>query len=237
MPYTEHLPAAPLRKYVECYWTRDGRASDAVHRVLPDGCADVILDLRGGHAFAVGTMTAPLLFRANGPSDFFGVRFRPGGAAHFFRQPLAELTDDRVALGDVWREANAFEETIALAEDRVAAADAALLQRLRVDEDRRVDAAVDAIVRSGGTRRIGEIAGRIGISRQHLARRFLARVGVTPKTLARVVRFRRLVESVSADVDWAAAAVTHGYYDQAHLIADFRALAGVTPEEFLFSKR
>jgi AraC-like DNA-binding protein len=61
---------------------------------------------------------------------------------------------------------------------------------------------------------------------------------VSPKTFARVVRFRHLVEdrrSRLSSVDWSALAIEHGYYDQSHLIADFRDLAGATPASFHFS--
>src|SRR5262249_46831787 len=110
------------------------------------------------------------------------------------------------------------------------------LRRLDPDRDRRVDAAVARMTE--GNIRIDELANEIGISRQHLARQFLHHVGVSPKTFARVMRFRRLTGSLDAgDVDWADVAALHGFYDQAHLIAAFREPAGTTPNAFHFSNR
>ena len=117
----------------------------------------------------------------------------------------------------------------------VAELEEVLLQRLDPDRDRRVDAAVDRIV--SGAERVERIAKDIGISRQHLARQFLHHVGVPPKTFARVMRFRRVLASLEHDVDWADVAAANGYYDQSHLIADFRELAGATPNAFHFSNR
>jgi AraC-like DNA-binding protein len=225
VPHAEFQPTAALRPWVECFWTRtrDAAPAGGVHRILPDGCADFVFDLASGAALAVGTMTKPLVIAA-GNEEFIGVRFRPGRAAAFLRIPLAEVTDARVRLGDVWRDAPE--------EPTLPALERALLQRLAPDRDPRVDAAVDSIVR--GATRIDDLEREIGISRQHLARQFQHHVGVSPKTFVRVMRFRRVVDRLPAGaaVDWAGVAAEHGYYDQSHLIEDFRELAGSTPGEF-----
>jgi AraC-like DNA-binding protein len=223
VPYREILPGPALQPWVECFWTRTPDASPVVHRVLPDGCADLIFDRAGDKAIAVGTMTRPLLVDSGARSDLLGVRFRPGRAAAFLRVPLSELTDARVSLGDLWRDVPDAAS--------IAALETALLQRLAPERDARVDAAIERIVR--GDTRIDAIAKDIGISRQHLARQFQHHVGVSPKTFARVMRFRRLLASLPPDPDWAGVALEHGYYDQSHLIDEFRELAGATPSAFL----
>lgn len=230
MLYHEIEPAPALRPWVECFWSRTDDASAKEHRVLPDGCADLIFDLNGGESAIIGTMTRPVLVTADAPSELLGIRFRPGRAAAFLRLPLAELTDARVPLRDIWKNWDGRVD--------VASLESELLRRLDPDRDRRVDAAVERIIASGGAARIDELANEIGISRQHLARQFLHHVGISPKTFARVMRFRRLIERVGrqAEVEWADVALAHGYYDQSHLIADFRELAGTTPS-FHFSNQ
>jgi AraC-like DNA-binding protein len=226
--YAEIPPTAALRPWVDCFWTIRDEA-DGEHRVLPDGCADLVFDLTAGEGMAVGTMTKPLTVPRFPGSEFLGVRFRPGRAAAFLRLPLAEITDARVPVADLWRDLPPIENVTTL--------EAALLRRLDPGRDRRVDAAVERIIAGGGNARIDEIAREIGISRQHLARQFLHHVGVPPKTFARVMRFRRVLDSLDGEAGWAAVAAAHGYYDQSHLIADFRELAGATPNAFHFSNR
>ena len=90
------------------------------------------------------------------------------------------------------------------------------------------------IVDAGGSLGITRLAPALGVTRQHLARRFAQLVGVSPKTFARVVRLGRVVERARAvpvgeAVNWSAIAAELGYYDQAHLVDEFRELAGVTP--------
>jgi AraC-like DNA-binding protein len=239
--YREYLPDAALASWVACYWTRSAFTSPGeplVHRVLPDGCADVIFDL-DGTALAVGTMTTALVLKQRAAPDVIGIRFRPGRAHPFFRLPLSALTDQHVDLRELWgSDAVNVAERIAMQPSiagRIAVIEAELLRRLG-EHDPRVDAAVAWITRSGGRLPIERVAAEIGISRQHLSRRFLQHVGVTPKTFARVMRFESLVRAArSGPRDWAALAADFGYFDQAHLIAEFRELAGATPVPFFQS--
>lgn len=227
MPYAEIQPTAALRPWVECFWTSRDEADAGERRVLPDGCADLVFDLKDGEGVAVGTMTRPLVVPVRAGGEYLGVRFKPGRAAAFLRLPLAEITDARVPLRELWRE-----DPLPLT---IESLERVLLQRLDPDHDPRVDAAIDRIIRGAG--RIEEICDEIGISRQHLARKFLHHVGVSPKTFARVMRFRRVLDAIREDSDWADVAAAHGYYDQSHLIAEFRELAGETPGSFQISNR
>lgn len=217
--YEEIRPTPALRPWVECFWTRTDEGAAGETRVLPDGCADLVFDLDAGESMAVGTMTRPLL--VSGAGRFLGVRFHPGRAAAFLRIPLAEITDARVPLLDL---VDDFD--LARLED-------VLIQRLIAapPPDPRVDHAVQRILATGGTARIDDLAREANLSRQRLARRFADHVGITPKTFARVTRFRRVIDAThgASAVDWADVALTHGYYDQAHLISEFRELAGITP--------
>jgi AraC-like DNA-binding protein len=86
-----------------------------------------------------------------------------------------------------------------------------------------------------GRVRIGALASELGWSRKRLAARFREEVGLPAKSLARIVRFRRAVGFLEHDEERSLAeiALDCGYFDQAHLNRDFRALAGSTPTEFL----
>ena len=64
-------------------------------------------------------------------------------------------------------------------------------------------------------------------------------VGLSPRTLARILRMRRLLEviDVYGSVGWADRAVELGWSDQAHLIRDFKRHTGVTPSQYLTAQR
>ncbi len=262
-PYREYRPSPALAPFVECYWSRASGPSSAVqpaHAVLPDGCMDIVFNFgdawsrpspadstqrtgaRGGAV--VGTMTAPLLVEPGPREDFFGVRFRPGMARAFLRPPAVEFTDSSAALADVWgRKGVALEQQVE--EARSAPARIGLLER---ELQRRlpavpppepcVAAALDLITRRRGAVTMREACRFAAVSRQHLARRFAEHVGVSPKMFARVTRFRSLLALLRQVrlVSWSDAAAAAGYYDQSHLIADFRQFTGATPERFLAAR-
>ena len=79
------------------------------------------------------------------------------------------------------------------------------------------------------------VAVDLRVSERHLRRVFRETVGVSPKAFVRLARFRRALRAARHDdhASWASIAASTGYYDQAHLIAEFRAIAGVTPRAFL----
>ncbi len=251
--YAEYAPSHVLRPFVECFWTREAERTQTVasqpgvQRVLPDGCMDVILsfpewDAAPESAMAVGTMTRALVLDASvAPRCYVGVRFRPARAAAFLSLPASELTDLRVSLDELWPDAAEVGEALAegsSVRERVRAFDRVLTTRLSpsavADNQRDVDEAVRRIVAAGGSLGLTRLAPSLGVSRQHLARRFAQLVGVSPKVFARVVRLGRVVERVRAaapgeHIGWSMLALELGYYDQSHLIDEFREMTGVTP--------
>jgi AraC-like DNA-binding protein len=86
-----------------------------------------------------------------------------------------------------------------------------------------------------GRANVNEVAGDLGVSERHLRRVFRETVGVSPKAFAKLARFHRALSAARERThrSWASIAAFAGYYDQAHLIADFRAIAGVTPQALL----
>jgi AraC-like DNA-binding protein len=81
--------------------------------------------------------------------------------------------------------------------------------------------------------RVESVAKRLGVTARHLRRAFTESVGIGPKDFARAVRLQRAVGMAETSKDWGRIAAAAGYYDQAHLIADFRELVGLTPGAFL----
>jgi AraC-like DNA-binding protein len=77
--------------------------------------------------------------------------------------------------------------------------------------------------------RVEGVAERLGVTARHLRRAFAENIGIGPKGFARSARLQKAVRLAKASNDWGRIAADAGYYDQAHLIADFRALVGLTP--------
>lgn len=164
-----------------------------------------------------------------------------GSCAQVFGVPASELAGRIAPLESLWGDAatHALRERLAQAGD-VAQATALLDDAVA----RRIDAAVPC---DGRMRVVAEaarqlpnasvraVADGLGLSERHLRRLFQQAVGMSPKRFERIARFDRAIRAAreNAGATWASIAAATGYYDQAHLIDDFRAIAGATPGAFL----
>lgn len=187
-------------------------------------------------SFAAGLFAGPVIIESFGCACCVQVNFTPLGARRFFRRPMSELTDSMVVLDDVLgAEGMALRERLGNAPDWTARFDIAetfVAARLgnAVETPLEIAWAYDRIIMSGGRTRISSLAERLGWSRKHLASSFSNAIGIGPKTLSRIVRFNRALGLARQQtVDWADIAADCGYADQAHLVREFRDLAGQTP--------
>ncbi|MGH8934114.1 MAG: helix-turn-helix domain-containing protein [Egibacteraceae bacterium] len=220
-----------------CSWA--GRFADDgapyTDRVLPDGCIDIVWD--GERVFVAGPDTRPVPLVADPGAFFAGIRFRPGLAPTVLGVAACELLDRRVpASALLGNRSDHLAERLHEASSLRAAAlglERALLAWLpaAVPPDRLVEAAVAALGAPSPASPVAALAQRLGISERQLNRRMTSAVGYGPKTLHRVLRFRRFLAlaTQAPELGLAQLALRAGYADQAHLCRDSRKLAGVAP--------
>jgi len=251
MLYREIQPTPALARFVECFWTLENDGSTTVaqpERLLPDGCVELILNFgerfrehkddgeeeRQPQHLLVGQMTRPILIAPTGSVQLLGIRFHPGGTFPFFGIPMQELTNrvtDLEALsGEFQNDLVRYgDKTLFLS--KIAAVEKLLVERVRSSRnDSRLVSLVTKLVQNGGQISVDQLATDAGLSSRQLERRFLSEVGIGPKLLSRILRFQQIFRAVDRhDEGWAAVAAECGYYDQAHLIRDFREFARQTP--------
>jgi methylphosphotriester-DNA--protein-cysteine methyltransferase len=236
--YAEHAPVPALRSHVACYWTL-ASADLRAHRVLPDGCMDVLFDLAAATGEVIGVMTRADVVPACQRVDLLGVRFRPGEAAAFLGFSARNARDRAVPLPEIWGRVGS-DVAARLAEtadpaSRLRLLDAWLLERkLRARfAEPRVRAAIRVLEATRGAATVRDLAARAGVGERQLERAFDERVGVGPKALARAIRLQAFVAALDrrAGAPLAAVAAESGFADEPHLIREVKALAGVTPRE------
>ncbi|TGV74811.1 AraC family transcriptional regulator [Mesorhizobium sp. M00.F.Ca.ET.149.01.1.1] len=187
-------------------------------------------------SFAAGLYAGPVVIESFGGACCVQVNFTPLGARRFFGLPMSELRDRMVGLDDALGfDGRALRERLGEASDWDTRFDIAegFISR-RVAEAHALSPeiawAYRTVIASGGRIRIAALAGEISWSRKHLAAKFTGAIGIGPKTLSRIVRLNRALSlSKQQDDDWAGIAADCGYADQAHLVREFRQLAGETP--------
>jgi AraC-like DNA-binding protein len=248
----------PLAPHVEHLWMARGHLSAGWRNmILPDGAMELIINLGDPQKLCAqdnperqtvfkqswisGERTEPIVIDEAGHVHLVGVRLRAGGAWPFLGIPLREFTDQVVELeAALGPEVRALRDRMGAAPDDDARFDLMeawlkLRARNRTQPTRAVSHALRAIQLGADAVRIGRMAEEIGISHKHLLREFDRCVGLTPKLLARLCSFQRTICTIGQrpTVDWPDTAARCGYYDQAHLIREFRAFSGLTPASYL----
>ena len=234
------------------YWL--DRSDPLLNTILPGTHVSLVVNL--GDAWAtgrslatsaivpgvsvMGPATTPRILRVGRDISAIGAVISPTDTFGVLGVPASELVDEIVPLEDLWPRAQVEP----------------LLEGMsRLDRPRAVSALKDELTyRLSGTARhasVGEAAahlirlerGRVsihdmarshGLSRREFGRRFNAAAGLSPKLFARITRFQALVTALlSTDVArWASLPSDVGFYDQAHMINEFRAFAGSPPTTF-----
>jgi transcriptional regulator GlxA family with amidase domain len=187
----------------------------------------------------VGQMTRPTIARPTGVVDLIGIRLRSSRAGMALSTSMQQLNDRTLSLSEVWSHADRLVDELreTAADDRLALLAGALTRRAsRVDGSRVrvVDHALALIERADGAIAIDAVARTAGVSRRQLERLFREHVGLSPKDVARIARVQAALRVATATprLGGAEIAARCGFSDQAHLIHECRAIAGVTPARF-----
>ncbi|WP_052517826.1 AraC family transcriptional regulator [Archangium violaceum] len=249
--YEELAPPASMAEGVDAFWRysappRSAGTGPELHRILPDGCTDLIFHYRdtGSPVWmanpsleVVGPMERFALVSIEPGSVSLGIRFKPGWALALLgvsprelrglSVPVADCSPALVLLQRRLEDCRSSAEAQALLRESVARRLASSGQAPRP----RATRALRWLQASGGQVRMSSLARTLGVSERTLHRDVLDEAGVPPKLLARVLRFQRAVAMLcsSAGEDLSAVALACGYADQAHLSREVRDLAGLTP--------
>lgn len=185
-------------------------------------------------SFAAGLHAGPVSIQSDGRAECLQVDLSPLGAYCVLGGAVADMAARIVDLGGVLgAEGLRLRErlgAVACWDSRFDLAEAFVESRAAHRPSPEIAFAYRTLAGAGGNIRVGAVAEEVGWSRKHLVARFWAEVGLGPKAVARVMRFRRACRLARAGTDgWALIAAECGYADQAHLARDFAALAGEPP--------
>jgi len=249
-------PDPRLDGLVSSMWFGEGKTAYQRDRILPSGQSQLLVNL-GPPQYRIepGPPEVRVPFRDvwysglhQGPIDteaphgnaLLGVAFTARGAFPWLGERMGPLSDRIIALADALGDgALRLRERLlnmASPEARFRCVERWLIARLepRSIVHPAVRWAVDRISATGGRLPIEDLATETGFTRRHLGNLFQRQVGLSPKALARVHRFRgamTLLHGANGQVPWARLAEQCGYYDQSHLINEFRRFTGLSPVE------
>ena len=237
--YDERRPLPVLAGRVRTVWIQRTGPRPVLQRNLPTGGVELHCPIGATPRF-VGPLTRATVEILPPGLTIVGARFWPGAASPLLGVPADELVNQLVPFDDVRNEASDLSAQLA----DIPRPDAAL-QLLQLDLLRRQarmpppDSLVaEAVWRLMPWRPtgIGPLTEDLAISESQLRRRFLAEVGIGPKTLQRTLRFQgylALAQATRPGSLVADLAAEVGYADHAHLARECLRLTGLTPRELL----
>jgi AraC-like DNA-binding protein len=219
--------------------------------VYPDACMDILFnfgsyietrnesrrELSKDTAFVIGNMFVPIQSRSVGETDLFGIRFLASGMGRILRAPLAEFNDASLPLYSVYKLAPEVDLLQSLGmQDRVNLLDRWLLKRITLPSSKPEawEHCLNTIVARSGNVNVYDLSREVGISQKQMERKFIEKVGPTPKQFAQLLKFRKLREylSIRKEESLMNVALDFDFTDHAHLTKFFRKFAGITPTEF-----
>ena len=258
MLYKAYTPRYPLSRFIVSFWYGENAPKHVFERLLPNGDIDLVMNLQDAELRIYNHAALQHPQRFLGPmvsgahSDYYvidtfqqtslmGVKFRPGGAYPFLGDSADRLHNLHIALEDLWGQ-SAIELQAHLMEAKTYEArfhclEQALLRRLSdtIRPHPAVAHAVSTFVAQQGISSVATVTRETGLSPRRFIEVFRREVGLPPKTFCRILRFQRALKLMGAKPSFGLTglALDCGYYDQAHLIRDFKDLGGITPTAYL----
>jgi AraC-like DNA-binding protein len=257
MEYRTYEPSPELAKQIKTYWSLDGGKNDEPHtreRIFPDGCIELIFN-HGDRfkkydsetefhlqppGFIHGQLKTYFELEATGRVGIFSARFHPAGLQPFVNFDVGTFTGRTLTITEVWGEdGSGLEQAIKECtgyDEKITILEKFLLgkrQALKVD-NAPVEYCVESMFTSVGTVSIEKLAEELDISKRQLERRFTAAVGISPKLLARIIRFQNILHLIESKEfkSFTTIAYEGGFYDQAHFIKDFKDFTGLNPKQY-----
>lgn len=254
-----YFPQGILNNYVQMFWAWDHyHPPHTQERILPQGAMELTINLSSdGFNIAypknpnmtqhidgmllAGARTEYFVIDTAHPTDLLSVFFKIGATSAIFNLPANELTNQHISLEDLWgqKAIDLYEQLWESPnhQTRFRLIEQALLNQLQEmqRQHRAVQYALQVFQQTATMNpSVASVADEIGLSQTRFIHVFRQNVGLTPKKFTRLQRFQQALHlSVQTiDPDWADIAFQCGYFDQSHLINEFRALGGITPTSY-----
>lgn len=245
-------PSASLTPFIRHFWILNVDELYISERITPIGCMQMVFH-RGDRmysltdneiqpqAFIGGQSVGYRDLRSMGRVNMIVVVFQPHGVKPFFRMPVSDFLSRNISIKDLddnplseledrVMDASTDEKAIGLIEQfflsRLSDFDSYNHRRMQ-QVLKEIDNKNQPVVSS-----LSDVA---CLSYKQFSRVFTEYVGATPKEFTRIIRFQRALFMMqnNPSIDLMDIILTCGFYDQAHMIKEFKVFSGYTPNEYL----
>lgn len=250
---TKLIPHPCLNKTIDYYWIEKEKTSNV--KILPDGSTSILMNMGGpisitnenteylnlNNDLIVGTHKKYYIIHRNPETHLIGIKFKQGGLYHFFNHPVAQFSDRVVNLSDVMKvEAEQLRFVLSRASetDEIRIKLNQFFLKRVVTQSKCsdiVEFAVNNLRVNESTSTVRNLCETSQISNKHMISLFNQKVGLSPKIIHRINKFTKVIEllQVKKPKTWPEIAFECQYYDQAHLINEFKGFSGMSPKIYL----
>ena len=257
--YQEFIPHAILQHVVKRFWVleKEYTRENSIEEVIPDACIELVLNFGSAYvqmggstprqlpkACMIGLLNKPLLLQAQGVVKIVAIRMFAWGPLSLLKNGMSQTETEEVELDSSWQNvlskikanvhAGLYHEVVDELEDFL------IGQSLNKWFDpQQIKLAARLLYHTKGQFRVTDLADTLNVSVRQLQRQFKDATGVSPKILARTIRFEAIRNRLmfEPDTNLTDLAYEFGYTDQAHFINDFKAFTDKTPGEYAAEMR
>ncbi|WP_341280605.1 helix-turn-helix domain-containing protein [Paenibacillus sp. FSL H8-0537] len=238
---TRYAPSEDIAFFVKHFWIVSWDLSEQkqyLQEVVPNPCVNLVI--QQGRSGIFGAAKQKYSYLVEGKGCVFGAKFRPGGFYPFMQQPVSSLADRPLDIREIFDvDGPAMEELLLSQEGEAAMVELAerfIKPKLPVQDESvtLINQMVDWIMSQRDVTKVDQLCAAFHINKRTLQRLFDQYVGVSPKWVIQLYRLQNAAETLdrSPSHDWTQLALELGYHDQSHFIKDFKAVIGVTPEQY-----
>ncbi|WP_165021436.1 MULTISPECIES: helix-turn-helix domain-containing protein [unclassified Dysgonomonas] len=247
-------PSPILAPYIRYYWILDAESTSPIsERVTPTGCIDLVFHKRDSMFSLADNKLQPQSFLCGLSTEFSDLTsitgkvsmivtvFQPFGAKVFFDIPMSEFQNKTISIDDIGdKELQELEDQLLNETDNrtcIKLIESYLIDRLHSFKDynyKRIVASIQAIDNKSHVS-ISSLAEIACLSYKQFNRIFTEHIGTNPKEFSRIIRFQRALHILQTkpQINLTQLAFEAGYYDQPHLIKEFKTFSGYTPSEYI----
>lgn len=256
MNYREIAPVPALQPYIKFVWLLDGldaNTNAVPERIFPDGCIELIFNLKKPLAridgttliqqptsFVFGQITKAMHILATNTYSVIAVRFTSFGLSAFTQIPSHEFKGIEVGLENLWgAEGKELEDRVntLATDDAIDAIQHFFLARLKKQTHSlsSISSIVGLMEAQGGNQTVKHWADYANLSERQFNRIFNNVIGISPKEYLKITRFNKVLNLFNESNTEKLITIANqcGYYDQAHFIKDFKEYTGITPTGYV----
>ncbi|MCF8357841.1 MAG: helix-turn-helix domain-containing protein [Prolixibacteraceae bacterium] len=257
MDYNISKPSLFLSQYVKQYWSLANcvpEGEEHVQRIVPNGLFELIFYLENkpqssdpqkaisDNIIITGQLKSYHDIKITGNLSLFAIYFLPHGLSMFLDLPIKELFNHSVPLKLIVKDkVNQLEDELSSAitfKQKIEVAENFLIKQFQENEKKysynRIRNVINLINETKGIMDIEDLVSKTFLSRKQFERTFSNFIGTSPKQFLKIVRFQNAIFEKSKNAELSLTEIAHrcGYFDQSHMINDFKTLSGITPKHY-----